>query len=141
MYTLISEASFDSAHFLAGYNGKCRNIHGHRWTLKIEIYSDNLQQSGSCRGMILDFGDLKSELKNITDYYDHALIIEKNSLRESTFHALKEEGFRIIEIDFRPTAENFAKYFYDYFIEKGFFVKNSYVYETPNNCANYSEMR
>ncbi|MEF2600873.1 MAG: 6-carboxytetrahydropterin synthase, partial [Fusobacterium mortiferum] len=34
MYTLISEASFDSAHFLSGYNGKCKNIHGHRWTIK-----------------------------------------------------------------------------------------------------------
>ena len=40
MYTLISEASFDSAHFLAQYEGKCRNIHGHRWTIKVEIYGE-----------------------------------------------------------------------------------------------------
>ena len=140
MYTLISEASFDSAHFLAQYEGKCRNIHGHRWTTKVEIYGEELQENGSCRGMLVDFGDLKKCLKELADYYDHALIIEKDSMRELTLNALKEDGFRIIEVEFRPTAENFAKYFYNYFKNKGFLVKNIFVYETPNNCAIYSEM-
>ena len=76
MYTLISEASFDSAHFLAQYQGKCRNIHGHRWTIKVEIYGEDLQKNGSCRGMLVDFVDLKkylnenSYLKTIWSYYD-----------------------------------------------------------------------
>ena len=140
MYTLISEASFDSAHFLAQYEGKCRNIHGHRWTIKVEIYGEDLQESGSCRGMLVDFGDLKKYLKELADYYDHALIIEKDSMRELTLNVLKGDGFRIIEVEFRPTAENFAKYFYNYFKDKGFLVKNIFVYETPNNCATYSEM-
>ena len=140
MYTLISEASFDSAHFLAQYEGKCRNIHGHRWTIKVEIYGEDLQESGSCRGMLVDFGDLKKYLKELADYYDHALIIEKDSMRELTLNVLKGDGFRIIEVEFRPTAENFAKYFYNYFKNKGFLVKNIFVYETPNNCATYSEM-
>ena len=140
MYTLISEASFDSAHFLAQYEGKCRNIHGHRWTIKVEIYGEALQENGSCRGMLVDFGDLKKYLKELADYYDHALIIEKDSMRELTLNVLKGDGFRIIEVEFRPTAENFAKYFYNYFKNKGFLVKNIFVYETPNNCATYSEM-
>ena len=38
-------------------------------------------------------------------------------MRELTLNALKEDGFRIIEVEFRPTAENFAKYFYNYFKE------------------------
>ncbi|WP_410208519.1 6-pyruvoyl trahydropterin synthase family protein [Fusobacterium sp.] len=141
MYTLISESSFDSAHFLAEYEGKCRNIHGHRWTVKIEIYGEKLQKEGSCRGMLVDFGELKSELKKMSDFYDHSLIVEKNSMRQLTLNCLKEDGFRIIEIGFRPTAENFAKEFYFYFKDKGFNVKNIWVYETPNNCATYSEMR
>ena len=140
MYSLISEASFDSAHFLAQYEGKCRNIHGHRWTIKVEIYGEDLQENGSCRGMLVDFGDLKKYLKELADYYDHALIIEKDSMRELTLNVLKGDGFRIIEVEFRPTAENFAKYFYNYFKNKGFLVKNIFVYETPNNCATYSEM-
>ena len=140
MYTLISEASFDSAHFLAQYEGKCRNIHGHRWTIKVEIYGEDLQENASCRGMLVDFGDLKKYLKELADYYDHALIIEKDSMRELTLNVLKGDGFRIIEVEFRPTAENFAKYFYNYFKNKGFLVKNIFVYETLNNCATYSEM-
>ena len=140
MYTLISKASFDSAHFLAQYEGKCRNIHGHRWTVKVEIFGEKLQENGSKREMLIDFGELKSELKKLVDFYDHSLIIEKNTMREITLNALKEDGFRIIEVEFRPTAENFAKNFYDYFIEKGFSVKSISVYETPNNCAIYSEM-
>ena len=140
MYSLVSEASFDSAHFLEQYEGKCRNIHGHRWTVKVEIFGEKLQENGSKREMLIDFGELKSELKKLVDFYDHSLIIEKNTMREITLNALKEDGFRIIEVEFRPTAENFAKNFYDYFIEKGFSVKSISVYETPNNCAIYSEM-
>lgn len=139
MYTLITEASFDSAHFLSGYNGKCKNIHGHRWTIKLEICDKLLKESGHLRGMILDFGDIKKELKDLADYLDHSLIIEKDTMRDLTFNALKEDGFRIIELDFRPTAENFSKYVYDYFKNKGLKVKKISVYETPNNCATYSE--
>ena len=140
MYSLVSEASFDSAHFLAEYEGKCRNIHGHGWTIKVEIFGKKLQEEGTERGMLIDFGELKRELKKLADFYDHALIIEKNTMREITLNALKEDGFRIIEVGFRPTAENFAKNFFDYFKEKGFSIKNISVYETPNNCAVYSEM-
>ena len=140
MNQLTTHASFDSAHILQGYEGKCRNIHGHRWTVKVEIFGEKLQENGSKREMLIDFGELKSELKKLVDFYDHSLIIEKNTMREITLNALKEDGFRIIEVEFRPTAENFAKNFYDYFIEKGFSVKSISVYETPNNCAVYSEM-
>lgn len=42
----------------------------------------------------------------------------KNSLKENTYNALKDEGFRIVELDFRSTAENFSKYFYDRISEK-----------------------
>ncbi len=139
MYTLVSEASFDSAHFLHGYNGKCKNIHGHRWTIKLEIYGENLEKEGHLRGMLLDFGDIKKELKELADYLDHSLIIEKGTMRELTLNALKEDGFRIIELEFRPTAENFSKYVYEYFQKKGLKVKSATIYETPNNCAIYSE--
>lgn len=59
MYILKTEQSFDSAHFLSGYDGKCSNIHGHRWTVEIEIQSETLNSTGKLRGMIVDFGDLK----------------------------------------------------------------------------------
>lgn len=139
MYVLKTENSFDSAHFLSGYEGKCRNIHGHRWKIEIEIMGEVLKAEGQLRGMCVDFSTLKEELKEETESLDHALIIEKGSLREKTLEALREEKFNIKIIDFRPTAENFAKYFFDRFKERGYEVKCATVYETPSNCASYCE--
>lgn len=139
MYTLKTNSSFDSAHFLSGYEGKCANIHGHRWTVEIEVGNDELDNQGNTRGMIVDFSKLKTDLKDITEYLDHCLIIEKGTLKEKTMEALIEENFRIVEMEFRPTAENFSQYFYTQMAEKGYNVVKSTVYETPNNCASYCE--
>jgi 6-pyruvoyltetrahydropterin/6-carboxytetrahydropterin synthase len=139
MYTLKTEESFDSAHFLSGYSGKCSNIHGHRWRVIIEVSSDSLAQDGQTRGMIVDFSELKDELKAVCDTLDHKLIYEKGTLRQATVTALKDEGFAMVEVDFRPTAESFALYFYNCFKQKGYTVRQATVYETPNNCASYSE--
>ena len=139
MYTLKTQYSFDAAHFLAGYEGKCRNIHGHRWRVEIEIKSDVLKSFETTRGMIEDFSSLREILKKETDVFDHSLIIEKGSLKGTTLSALKEEGFLINETDFRPTAENFAFYFYHRFKALGYNIKKAVVYETPNNCAAYGE--
>lgn len=132
MYIVKTEAAFDSAHFLSRYNGKCKNIHGHRWRVVIEIAGDSLDD-----GMVVDFTDIKADLKALADNLDHSLIIEKDTLKPQTFECLSDEGFRIITIDFRPTAENFAKYFYDEIKNKGYNIRAAEVYETPNNCARY----
>ena len=135
MYTVRTEECFDSAHFLAGYDGKCKNIHGHRWRVVLEVSKENLDDGG----MVIDFTDLKHELKNFADTLDHAFIIEKGSLRYETHKALLEYDFKIVEVDFRPTAENFAKYIFDEFKNKGYDVRAVEVYETPKNCARYEE--
>lgn len=139
MYLLKTTASFDSAHFLSGYVGKCSNIHGHRWTVEVCVKSDRLIDSGEKRGMVIDFGDLKRETRALADSFDHALIIEKNSLKPKTMEALRDENFRVIEFSFRPTAENLARYFYVALREKGLPVRSVTVYETPDNCAVYEE--
>lgn len=137
MYLLKTEHSFDSAHFLAGYDGKCRNIHGHEWRVVIEICRDDLDASGQTRDMIFDFGQLKQDVKKEVDDLDHALIIEKGSLRPATLEALHAEEFRIIELPFRPTAERLAAYFYERISNYGYQVYRATVYETPQNCATY----
>lgn len=137
MYYLKTSANFDSAHFLHGYNGKCANIHGHRWTIEVKIKGDELQKSGEKRGMLIDFGDLKKAVKKLADDFDHALIYEKGSLKSATLQALNDENFRLIEVNFRPTAENFAHHFYDILSTQGLEIKSVTVYETPNNCAVY----
>lgn len=139
MYTLKTEASFDAAHFLADYSGKCKNIHGHRWRVFIEVEGETLCQDRQSRGMLVDFGLLKKDVKALADSFDHAFIIEKGTLKQKTLDALREENFHIIEISFRPTAENFAKYFYDEAKKLGYHVASTTIYETPTNCASYRE--
>ena len=139
MYYLKASASFDSAHFLAGYQGKCANLHGHHWVVEAEIGGTELQQSGTERGMLIDFGDIKKELRELADSFDHGLIYEEGSLKQTTKDALLDEGFRLIPIDCRPTAENLARIFFEELKQKQLPVTAVKVYETPDNCAVYKE--
>ena len=140
MYIIKTEQSFDSAHFLAGYQGKCSNLHGHRWRVVVEVCAEELIKEGQLRGMVTDFGDIKEDLQKLTDFYDHALIVETGTLKEATVKALEEEGFRMIMVPFRPTAENFSRHFYGELKSMGYQVRAVEVYETPNNCAIYHEL-
>lgn len=139
MYILKTNSSFDAAHFLSGYLGKCSNIHGHRWNVEIQIKGEKLKTEVQDREMLVDFSDLKDDLNNITEELDHKFIIEKGSLKENTLKALEEEGFSIIQVEFRPTAEKFAEFFYEKMEALGYDVMLATVYETPNNCASFSK--
>lgn len=137
MFILKAEGEFDSAHFLSGYDGKCANIHGHRWRVVVEVQSEALQSSGPLEGMVVDFGDIKKDLKTLVDQYDHALIYQKDTMRVLTLQCLNEDGFNLIEVDFRPTAECFAFHFFELMNQNEYDVKRVTVYETPTNCAVY----
>ena len=129
MFLLTTEAAFDAAHFLTNYEGKCKNIHGHRWKVVATISGEPKN------GMIVDFGDLKKDLKDLCDYFDHTFIVEENSLKPELFKMLNEQ-FTLRTVPFRTTAENFSKYFYD-MLNKKYNVREIMVYETPTNCARY----
>lgn len=73
-------------------------------------------------------------VRSLADAYDHALIYETGSLKPTTLAALQEENFHLIEVPFRPTAENFAKYFYDKLAESGICAASVTVYETPKTA-------
>lgn len=137
MYTLKTSAAFDSAHFLAGYKGKCANLHGHRWVIEAEVSGSELLTEGEKSGMVMDFGDVKKAVRRLADEYDHAFIFEAGSLKEATLLALSEENFKLLEVPFRPTAENFARFFYYVLETRGLPMKRLTVYETPDNCASY----
>ncbi|MCR4610713.1 MAG: 6-carboxytetrahydropterin synthase QueD [Lachnospiraceae bacterium] len=139
MYYLRTEANFDAAHFLKDYDGKCANIHGHRWRVVAEVAGEELVKEGSSRGMVIEFSELKTELRAICDSLDHALIYESNSLKDKTIEALREEGFELRELPCRPTAENLAKYFFDKIREKVYDIHRIEVYESPNDCAVYEK--
>jgi len=71
MYTIKVEHAFDAAHHLPEYVGKCQRVHGHRWRVEVEWTAKIAIDAGSRRGMIEDFANLKSILREAIDEYDH----------------------------------------------------------------------
>ena len=137
MYGLKTESSFDGAHFLTDYYGKCENLHGHRWRGVAYIRQQELGAGGTERDMVLDFGAFKRILREETSKLDHTFLVEEGSLMDKTVVCLKEEGFTLSILPFRTTAENLARYFAERLQERGLPVSQVDVYETPLNCASY----
>ena len=89
--------------------------------------------------MVMDFGEIKPALNRIADEFDHKLIVERDTLRSSTLLMLEEESFELKDVDFRPTAENFAKYIFDRLKDDGLDPSKVRVYESDDAYAEYSE--
>lgn len=139
MYRLKSEASFDAAHFLTNYHGKCENLHGHRWRVVAYIESLDLGGDGTPteRSMVCDFGAFKHVLREEVAVFDHTFLVEEGSLKPTTVAALEDEGFSLTFLPFRTTAENLAHYFCERLRDRGLPCVQVDVYETPLNCATY----
>lgn len=137
MYALKTESAFDSAHFLTDYYGKCENLHGHRWRVVVYIQQESLQQEGTMKDMVVDFGVFKKEVRALADSLDHTFLIEEGSLKQKTLDCLVDEGFSLTLLPFRTTAENLARYFAQQLQQKGLPVSQVDMYETPLNCASY----
>lgn len=80
MYGLKTESSFDAAHFLTDYHGKCENLHGHRWRVVAYLEQEDLQSEGTMKDMVLDFGEFKQAVRVMTEALDHTFIVEEGSL-------------------------------------------------------------
>ena len=137
MYGLKTESSFDAAHFLTDYHGKCENLHGHRWRVVAYLAQEKLWNEGTHKDMVIDFGEFKHVLRELTEELDHSFIVEEGSLMPETLACLEKEGFALSMMPFRTTAENLARYFYDRMADSGLSISQVEVYETPNNCASY----
>lgn len=137
MYGLKTQATFDAAHFLTDYHGKCENLHGHCWHVVAYLEQEELQSEGTMRDMVVDFGVFKRAVREMCDAFDHTFVVEEGSLKEKTLACLEEEGFTLTIVPFRTTAENLAKYFFGKLADQGFPVSQIEVYETADNCAIY----
>lgn len=137
MFKLKSEIQFDMAHYLSGYNGKCSNIHGHRYKIIATLKGEKLQSEGQERGMLIDFGEFKKKLKEVAEIFDHKLVIERNEegikIKESM------ENFDILLVDYRPTAEEMSRHIYRLLKERKLPIYEVEVYETPSNSCSYME--
>jgi len=81
--------TFDAAHRLPDYEGKCANLHGHTYTLEVVVEGDVNPASG----MVMDFGLLKDVVKTVLENYDHAYLndLMHNPTAENIIIALFEE--------------------------------------------------
>ena len=62
--------SFAAAHVLSGYDGKCRNLHGH--TYHVEAVASSVEFNRM--GMLVDFNIFKCVLHDVLEEYDHAFL-------------------------------------------------------------------
>ena len=141
MFTLKSEIQFDTAHYLSGYVGKCKNIHGHRYRLVVKVSSQTLHESGQLRGMVDDFSEVKAVLKEVHDLFDHKLVIEENEEGKRVVEKLNESGkvFEILFVPYRPTAEEMSRHIFNEIKKRGVRVTEVELFETPTNSCIYTE--
>jgi 6-pyruvoyltetrahydropterin/6-carboxytetrahydropterin synthase len=92
MFEVSVEQTFAAGHALRNYKGKCENVHGHNYRVRITMQGDQLDSTG----LLVDFLDVKSLIGGVVDYLDHQFINDLPPFDE-----------------LNPSAENIAKYFYD----------------------------
>ena len=107
---ITKEFRFEGAHALPGYDGKCRNIHGHSYLMYVTVKGENLNGTNSPKeGMVVDFKQLKAIVnENIVDVLDHALIMHAAS---PLSQELAQAYPNVIMVDFQPSTENLICWF------------------------------
>ena len=105
---ITKEFSFETGHALYGYDGKCKNVHGHSYKLSVTVIGIPISKPGEVKlGMVIDFGDLKKIVKEeIVDPFDHATVFNKNTPHIELARELENRGHKIILADYQPTSEN-----------------------------------
>ena len=115
MIRITKQFNFETAHALYGYDGKCKNIHGHNYKLSVTVLGAPIQDKSHPKyGMVIDFSDLKKIVKEeIVDPFDHATIFNKNTPHLELANILMDNGHKIVLVDYQPTSEmmviNFAE--------------------------------
>lgn len=107
---ITKEFSFECAHSLYGYDGKCSQLHGHSYKLSVTLKGPSIDSSTSPKdGMVADFRDLKDLVnKVIIDRFDHSLVLMEGT---PLSHELSQSYSNVIITPFRPTSENLAAHF------------------------------
>mgnify|MGYP000736713801 CR=1 FL=1 len=105
---ITKEFTFETGHALYGYDGKCRNVHGHSYHLSVTVAGMPIVDTSNVKlGMVIDFGDLKTIVKEeIVNPFDHATVFNKNTPHVELAKELSNRGHKVILADYQPTSEN-----------------------------------
>lgn len=103
---ITKEFKFEMAHALKGYDGPCRNIHGHSYEFLVTISGHPITDENSPKlGMVMDFGDLKKIVREVVvDIFDHSLVLNSAMPLDLT-NKLSENFEKVILVDYQPTSE------------------------------------
>ncbi|MEI6430684.1 MAG: 6-carboxytetrahydropterin synthase QueD [bacterium] len=101
MYEIVVERSFAGAHFLPEYPGKCRNMHGHNYHVRVYLRGAELDRFG----MLADFGAVKATLDSVLERFDHRCLNELPEFADippSTEHLARTIAESMAQRDFAP---------------------------------------
>ena len=122
MFEIAVEETFAAGHALRGYKGKCENVHGHNYKVRVVLAGEQLDQVG----LVYDFVELKKRMEEVIGSLDHKFL---NDLEPFT--------------RLNPSAENIAKYFYDELNRRlvgsanGARLREVTIFETDTTTATY----
>ena len=122
MFQVSVEETFSAGHALRGYRGKCENVHGHNYRVRVSVEGPQLDSIG----LLCDFTEIKRVIREVIASLDHQFI---NDL----------PAFRTVN----PSAENLAKYFYEQVssqlrdLAPSARVTDAMVWETDTASAQY----
>lgn len=104
---ITKQFSFETGHALYGYDGKCKNVHGHSYRLDVTVIGTPISDNTNVKfGMVIDFGDLKRIVKDeIVDVFDHATVFNKNTPHVELAKELLDRGHNVLLVDYQPTSE------------------------------------
>jgi len=104
---ITKQFTFETGHALYGYDGKCKNVHGHSYELSVTVIGTPISDTNHVKyGMVIDFGDLKRIVnKEIVDVFDHATVFNKNTPHVELAKELSDRGHNVLLVDYQPTSE------------------------------------
>ncbi|GAA3776314.1 6-carboxytetrahydropterin synthase [Corallibacter vietnamensis] len=104
---ITKQFSFETGHALYGYDGKCKNVHGHSYKLSVTVIGEPISDTSNVKfGMVIDFSDLKKIVKeDIVDVFDHATVFNKNTPHVELAKELKDRGHNVLLVNYQPTSE------------------------------------
>ncbi|WP_306568017.1 6-pyruvoyl trahydropterin synthase family protein [Flavobacterium lindanitolerans] len=105
---ITKQFSFETGHALYGYDGKCKNVHGHSYKLSVTVIGTPISDTANVKfGMVIDFSDLKKIVREeVVDVFDHATVFNKNTPHIELAEELKSRGHHVILVGYQPTSEN-----------------------------------
>ena len=105
---ITKQFNFETGHALYGYDGKCKNVHGHSYKLSVTVIGKPITDTSNVKyGMVIDFSDLKKIVtEEIVDQFDHATVFNQNTPHIELAKELSSRGHHVILVDYQPTSEN-----------------------------------